>query len=399
MRIYNASAEEALRTRRLLKDWAGERFLTEEQYQRMEKEAVCDLRTTNIFLRLVLFLFTLIIVAAAAGLFFAVFIHGASGQTAGVFLMIFAPIAYVAAELAASQGRLYRHGIEEALAVFSVGFLCLGMELALFSLLFRGAGGIASLVPAAGAVVSLWIWRRFGLVYAFVAAMIFVVFLPEYWTTSHPVQHLVVAGFYAAGLAGVLLVRSHNRIDFLDDDWSLAEAALWLGIYLTINLRLSAALPARWWIIAAAGAQFPKPFYWTTWVLIWCLPPVVLARGLRRKDRFVIAAGTIIALLTLISNKPYLERPTQTWDPMLLGALLIGVAVLVRRWLAQGEGGIRHGFTAERLSGRHKEWMNAGTVAVGLTAHETIAPVPQPGPPEFRFGGGDSGGAGATGDF
>jgi hypothetical protein len=70
----------------------------------------------------------------------------------------------------------------------------------------------------------------------------------------------------------------------------------------------------------------------------------VLARGLLRKDRFVIAVGAITAILTLVTNKPYLGWQRHTWDPMLLGALLIGVALFIRRWLAKGPGGIRHDF-------------------------------------------------------
>ncbi len=65
MRVYSAANEEALRARRLLKDWANEGLITEPQRHRMEQETVCHLRTTNIFLRLVLFFFTLIIVGAA----------------------------------------------------------------------------------------------------------------------------------------------------------------------------------------------------------------------------------------------------------------------------------------------------------------------------------------------
>ena len=76
MRAYNESSEEALRARNLLKDWAGEGFVTPAQYQRMEQETVCELRRTNIFLRIVLFLFTLIIVVAAVALFFVVFLSG-----------------------------------------------------------------------------------------------------------------------------------------------------------------------------------------------------------------------------------------------------------------------------------------------------------------------------------
>jgi hypothetical protein len=395
VRIYSASSEETLRARKLLTDWAGEGFLTKPQCEVLEMETVSELRTTNIFLRVVLFLFTLIIVGAAAGLFVVVF--RPSEQTTGVFFLIFAALCYAAAEVAVSQARLYRYGIEEALAVCSVGFLCAGMQGALF--IGRPYSQAQFLVPAAGAVFSLWIWRRFGLPYAFLAAMIFVIFLPGYWTSSQSAQHLIIAAFYATGLVAVASVRSRHRFDYLDEAYSLVEALLWLGIYLAINLKLlSLDLPARWWIgTPDTSALFPKPFYWGTWVLIWCLPPIVLARGIRQKDRFVIAVGAIVAVLTFISNKPYLGWPRHTWDPMLLGILLTGVAVFLRRWLARGPGGIRHGFTAARLSGKDKNWMSVGSTVGGLLSPQP--PAPQPTSPDFRFGGGQTGGGGAGGNF
>ena len=300
--------------------------------------------------------------AAAAGLFVVVFLSRPSDQTIGVFFLIFAAVCYAAAEVAVSQARLYRYGIEEALAVCSVGFLCAGMQAALFSgSPYSSKPNVAQfLVPAAGVVFSLWIWRRFGFSYAFLAAMIFVLFLPGYWTSSHSAQHLIVAAFYAIGLIAVAAVRSRHRLDYLDEAYSLVEAFLWLGIYLAINLQLSSLdLPAHWRIGTRAAAEFPTPFYWATWVLIWCLPPIVLARGIRQKDRFVIAVGAIVAILTFVSNKPYLGWQRHTWDPMLMGILLTSVAVFIRRWLARGPGGIRHGFTAARLSGKDQRWINA----------------------------------------
>ena len=134
-------------------------------------------------------------------------------------------------------------------------------------------------------------------------------------------------------------------------------------------------------------------------MLIWCLPPIVLARGVRRKDRFITAVGAVVAILTLVTNKPYLGWQRHTWDPMLLGALLIGVALCIRRWFAGGPGGIRRGFTAQRLSGKEKHWMNAGSAALGLVSPHSIMPSLQTGTPDVRFGGGDSAGGGATSDF
>ena len=396
MRLYSTERGEALRARNLLKDWAGEGFLSEAQYQKMEQETVCDLRRTNIFLRLVLFLFTLLIVCAGAGMFLT------EGKTASVFLLLFAAASYAGAEFAVSEARLYRHGIEEALATCSVGFLCAGLLSTLFKdrLYSPVPDGILSLVPATGAIFSLWIWRRFGLSYAFLAAMILVLFLPGHWASSPSAQHLMVVVLYAIGLAGVAAVRSRHRFSYLNDGYSLVEAFLWLGIYLAINLQLSSLTQLRhWWGVPLASIEFSMPFYWSTWVLIWCLPPAILWRGVRGKDRYVIAVGAITTTLTLVTNKSYLDWPRHSWDPMLLGILFMGVALFLQRWLATGPGGIRRGFTADRLSGQDKQWMNAGSMVLGQLSPHLIPPSAQSGEPDVHFGGGDSGGGGASSDF
>ncbi len=400
MRIYSAASEETLRARKLLAEWTHEGFLTKEQYQRLEKETSSELRTTNIFLRLVLFLFTVIGVGAACALFFVV--SRASEQSGGILLLFFAAVCYAAAEVAVSQGRLYRYGIEEALAACSVGFLCGGMLAAFFSGPYYSPQQhrVESLVPVTGAVFSLWIWRRFGFSYAFLAAMVFAIFVPGYWTASAAAQHGIIVVLFAIGLVGVMTVRSGHRLDYLEEGYALVEAALWLGIYLTINLQLSTlSTYTQWWGVVGrdAASESGRPFYWTTWVLIWCVPVVVMARGVRLKDRFVIAVGAVVATLTLVTNKPYLGWQRHTWDPMLMGVLLTGVALFVRRWLARGAGGVRHGFTAARLSGKDKEWMNAGSTVLGLVT--PVTPSPQPASSDFRFGGGASGGGGASSEF
>ncbi|HXE15213.1 MAG TPA: hypothetical protein VN633_24020, partial [Bryobacteraceae bacterium] len=208
MRAYSASSEEALLARDLLKDWAGEGFITQAQYERMQQETICELRRTNFFLRLVLFFFTLIMVGAAAGLFFIALPSDSTSRSAGPLLLIFAAFSYAAAEIAASRG-LYRHGIEEAFAVCSVALLCLGMYILLVtSPGLPRPGGTEFFIPAIGLTASLWIWHRFGFAYAFAAAMIFVPWLSHCWTASRPAQHLIVAVFYTAGLVAVVVFRS-----------------------------------------------------------------------------------------------------------------------------------------------------------------------------------------------
>ncbi len=392
--------EETLRARRLLSEWRSDGSLSEEQYERIQADTVSELRTTNIFLRAVLFFFTLLAAGAAVGLFFTIFLARPSEGTTGIFFLIFAALFYTGAEAAVHRARLYRYGIEEALAVCSVAFLCLGVDLSLLSGLSGAARETQFVTFGLGAVASLWIWYRFNLWYAFPAAMIFAVFVPGTWTSSQSAQHVFLAVFYGAGLLYVALMRSRHRFDVLEHAYSLAEAFLWLGMYLSFNLKITElGVPFPWWGNARPAADFAVPFYWTTWVLTWALAPLILVRGIRLKDRLILAVGGIAAILTLVTNKPYLGWPRHTWDPMLLGMALTGVAWFVRRWLAQGPGGVRHGWTGEGLSARDRHAMSVGSAVLGLVTPQSITPAAQSTNPDFRFGGGESGGGGAGGDF
>jgi len=399
LRAYSESDEEARRAHDLLKDWAGEGYITAAQHRQMQPETLCKLRRTNIVLRLVSFLFTLLVVAAAVGL--VVFLQHTTNPVISVYLLLSALVCYGAVELAISQASLYRFGIEEALAVSSVGLLCAGLMVALQASPSSPArSDLEFLGPLTGTIFSLWIWYRFGLPYVFFAAMLFAVWLTTYLTSSRTEQHIAVAAFFAVAQFVVVATAPRYRHTYLQQRISIAEALLWLGIYLAFNVELSG--PKSFWMDwggIRTTAELPRPFYWSTWALIWCLPPVVLARGLRQRDKVVFASGILVTLLTLLTNKSYLGGERHTWDPMILGALLIGIAVAVRHWLATGPGGVRHGFTAQRLSGRDKSLLDAGVAAAGLVSPH-VSPPASPAPtPEVRFQGGDSGGAGASSDF
>jgi hypothetical protein len=167
VRAYTASDEEGLRILRLLKDWTSEGFLSETQHQAMGRDIECGLRRTNGFLRAVLFLFTLISAAAGTALFFAASHLGLGKTGQGILFLLFAAICYAGSEFAVYAGHLYRHGIEEALAVLSIAFLCIGLQSLLYSPYAPGESGMTYLVPGAGAVASFLIYRRFGFQYCF----------------------------------------------------------------------------------------------------------------------------------------------------------------------------------------------------------------------------------------
>ena len=105
-----------------------------------------------------------------------------------------------------------------------------------------------------------------------------------------------------------------------------------------------------------------------------------------------------MGLLTLITNKPYLGWPRRPWDPIVLGAALIATAVFVRRWLASGPGGERHGFTASRLLDADRAKLSlVGSASALIPTPATTRSSSPSSEPGFR--GGRSGGGGAAGEF
>ena len=73
MMIYPQDDERAIRQQRMVEDWTKSGLLQPEQRDRMIPELQVDLRRTNRFLRITLFIFGYLIVNSVVGLF-AVFL-------------------------------------------------------------------------------------------------------------------------------------------------------------------------------------------------------------------------------------------------------------------------------------------------------------------------------------
>lgn len=380
MNLYSRDDERAIRVQRLVKDWTKSTLLLPEQAERILPELQVGLRRTNIFLRVTLFVFGYMIVNALTGLV-VVTLNLSEGAT--MYLAASAALAFFAvAEGLVRQFRLYRFGIEEAAAVASIGFLAVAASMAFhptFSILQ------ALIAAAAGAFV---LFRRFGFVYAGVAATICAGLIPFGTQQVDTVRRL-------AAMAIMLVVfflarerRDDHEWEYPGDAYAVIEAVAWAVLYLLANLKASA------WL---ASADEVGLFYWATYGAIWILPVVGLAVAVRARHRLMLDVNIVLAIVTMMSNKPYLGAEPKPWDPILFGVLLIAIAIGVRRWLESGANGNRRGFVAHRLLASEKERLALAGAATVLAPGAPPARTPEP-PPAIG-GGGSSGGAGASGKF
>jgi predicted small integral membrane protein len=151
-----------------------------------------------------------------------------------------------------------------------------------------------------------------------------------------------------------------------------------------LNLQLALDEPA-------AG----RVFYWVTYALTWALPAAGLWVAIREKDRALLGVNLITAIITLLTHKSYLHWARHTWDPIVFGITLAGIALGLRRWLAAGPGGARNGFTPQRLLEKERAALSVlGAVSLGV---QPVGAASQASPD--TFGGGRSGGGGAGASY
>ncbi|MDO8677174.1 MAG: hypothetical protein Q7R30_01215 [Acidobacteriota bacterium] len=383
MSAYSLDDERKIRVGRLVADWTKSGLLSEEQRDKILPELQVELRRTNLFLRLVLFIFAMLIIQSALGIL-AITI-AVSGQTAGAVLCAIGAVgAFWLAGFLVNRFRLYRFGIEEAAAVAAIGLMGAAAALGWSEI----AHGIENTIFAAGlvaaAAVAVAVFARFGYLYAAIAAMACAAALPFLFGDSEIVHRVTAIAILALIAATAWTQRTKYGDDYPGDTYGLIEAAAWIGIYALINLLSFGKIDRSEW------------FYWVTYAGIWIVPLLALWVSIRSRQRMLLDVSVLMLLATLMSNKAYLGTPRYAWDPIVFGLLLMGSAIAIKRWLASGENGERHGFTAARILASDKA--KVGVFGMASLAHP--AATAQPGSaPADPMGGGRSGGAGAGGSF
>jgi hypothetical protein len=126
------------------------------------------------------------------------------------------------------------------------------------------------------------------------------------------------------------------------------------------------------------------------------VPVAVFLRGIARRRTLLLDAGLVLAALSLVTLRAYVHAVDVRIVLAGTGALLVGGALAANRWLRNGAGGERGGFTAEALF-TDEAAFRAVELAPVLGAHASAA-----GPPDeagFSGGGGGFGGGGAGSSY
>ena len=387
MRKYSIDDENKIHAEYLVREWARSGLFEKSQQERMLADLQVALRRANPLLRAVLFAFTLVIIGATVFLVTDIF-RVRQDQAMAVLCLASAFLCVLAAEFLAGEYGLYRFGIEEGAAIAAV--ILVGFAGLLTTSGLRGRQGevpeFVGLIMASAAALAVYL--RFGYRYAIVASMLCMSIAPFETPVSDETQRLVSAGI----LTGVFVVARFKRAsqskEFVAEEYGFVQATAWLGVYVYLNVLLP------WGHVSFD--RYSAYFHVFSYAMIWILPVLGLRMAIRDKDRWMLDVNLLLTLATLATNKIYLGLEHHSWDPILLGLLLIGAAVGVRRWLASGD---RRGFTPLRILSSDARRVSIVATASGVLNPMKAHTAGSPDPDKFESGGGRSGGAGASGSF
>ncbi|MEO7156936.1 MAG: hypothetical protein ABI039_05200 [Vicinamibacterales bacterium] len=379
MSLYSQDDERAIRVQRLVDDWTKSGILVEEQRARLAPDLKVNLRRTNRFLRATMFFFGYLIISSLAGLF-AVFLN--ISETAFIWMSLIGSVAtFAAAQFLVRNYRLYRFGVEESAAIAAASFFVI-FAATVFSSTFSTTTALAAATLAA-----YMLFSHFGFVYAGIAATVLAPMIVLDLAQSGTLRRLIAAAVLLSIFVVARMRRQYHEPDFPGDSYAVIEAVAWAALYGITNLKLSE------WVAMPDGAP---QFYWATYVLIWLLPIAGLGFAIRDRHRLMLDVNLVLAIVTLMSNKPYLGAAPKPWDPILFGVMLVTVAVGIRRWLASGENGSRRGIVAHRLLASEKARL---AMAGSATVFVPGAPAAHTHDGPAIGGGGSSGGAGASAKY
>lgn len=397
--IYTDDQEAKIHIRREAKAWARSGLITEAQLGFINGRTAHGLNQTNVFFRILFFLFTSIGVLAAVGLYFWSFkIRGTAALAASA--LFFGALSYGTAEFLVRRKSFYRYGIEEALALCSVPLVCWGILTAI-PLHSYSQGLYDTSAALLFSAAAFWIYRRFGFLYAAAISIAAASAVPFLLDLPPAAEKAVLALALALVLlTGIRAEKSETR-DFARDRIEALQAILLAGIYLALNLRLH-LLGSTWFgdrgPLHDPCAGYPPLFYWATYGFAFLVPALGLWHGIRARKRMVINASLVLTLLTLATNKDYLGFSHYAWDPAILGAAMIVAAVALTRWLKGGQGEARNGFTARSLVKPEDHGISLADIGAAAIPGMAGAP-PKPPQADRPFEGGMSGGGGASGTY
>ncbi len=384
MIAYNRQWLDALLTKAAAREWHEKGLLSAEKRAAVEQRFISNFYSPNVFVRIGLAIFCLILLLAAMGLV-AMVVEPDSGTGFAIFSMFWGAIWLAVLDFwAIPSARHFGSGIDEMLLYVGLSSLIGGI----FVLLPDRSDTLAYYIVAWPflVVASLRYLDRLAAAAAFICSMGIGLLLVNK-APGIAIYVLPFAGMLLSAAAWFFSAKGQMRYEWRH----------WHGLFGVTELLALLAFYAsgNYWMVQQAGQdifQIPQPalggFFW---VFTFAVPVLYIFIGLRRKERLLLDVGIAGVGAAVFTFRYYYHVLPLTWAAVLIGAVLFTGAWLSIRYLRKNAGAYTYEADSDKSLLQEVEEQ---------LIEQTIANQPTPAPePRSDFGGGQFGGGGAGQDF
>lgn len=373
---------------RLLQQQAEEAFkqniISKGTYTSIVEKFKCGLYTPNLIIRFALGLVTIICIVFGSLLL--------GMMLFSIYTLLFFLLAcgcYMVLEMLVQKKKHYNAGIDNVLMTNVILF---------FSLLFIDANStyLDVYVSITILIASLYLCLRFT--DGFMAAIAFISFfaLVIFIIVHASSKGLLIIPFIVMTLSLIILITaqfSRNKPAFQYYKFCLQVVLILslISLYTSGNFYAVIMFAEMYNMnLIQPGNEFIIGFFWLSTALI---PLIYLWFGLKKKDMIFLRCGYIL-LAASIATVAYFYLPMPAEENMIAaGVIMLLISIIAIRYFKNA----KHGFTSQSNSTLNKSISIAQTIiSVQVAAHSATATH---NTSSTQFGGGSSGGAGATGEW
>ena len=370
--------------------WFQKGFLKQEQYLNIKKEHHSDYNNPNIFLKIGLFVFTILAATFLGGLFALFFTvpfenHPQLGFIIGSIMFGVGFIFIL--EFLIKNNKLYHSGLDNALIYMALGAFC-----TVIFMIFENAK------------LPTWLMVSLYLPFFIAASIRYADILVTIVTYLLSLTIVVLISLeFAWGktfLPFIIMIFSviayfFNKKLSQRDDYLYYESCL--NTFKTLAL-ITLYLGGNYLIVREGNAQinhltdlitpqiaFAPMFYFFTIII----PFAYIFFGLKNHYRLLLIIGLLATVFSIFTYRFYFSIPPVEIDLTLGGGLLIAIAGMCIHYLRTS----KHGITSE--PDNESKGLNLESIIISQVIQSKI---PQQGD-TFQFGGGDADGGGAGGEY
>ncbi len=378
--VYNTTWLNNLHIVKEAKRWQKQGWISKEQFDKMSLEYPSSFYHPNLFIRILLFVATVIALSGLAGLMGLMFIESGNTILPWLFLIYGMLSWFILEKIFVKNHSHYKSGVNEALLYHSAGFIIAGTAgltdaniyfvLITCILIFTFAAiRFIDLISTTAAIGCLGFLIFYSL---YDAGGIIRQIIPF-------VMILFFSGFYFL----VLKIKGKKENESWEDCLIIAEAFSLMVIYAAGNY-----LVVRELSVSMMNLQLQEgediPFAWLFYILTVAIPVAYLYFGIRKKNIVVIRVSLVAIAFAVFTFKYYFSLGHHEVTLTVGGIVLIAIAMWLFRYLKTP----RNGYTAENILS--EKWGSANISAFVISQTLGGNKAPEHVESEGSFGGGGS---------